>query len=247
MTTDTVKYGAAIAEGKTKTLYETGDKDLLLMTFRDDVTAFDGTKKDHLTDKGAVNNAFNAHIMKLLAAAGIPVHFKQQVDETSSLVQRLQMIPLEAVVRNRASGSLCRRLRVPDAQKLTPPIFEFFYKDDELGDPLVNESHALTFGWADQKQMQEMRTLSLAVNDILTRCFAEGGMELIDYKLEFGVHKGTLMLGDEFTPDAARIWHLQSGKKMDKDRFRQDLGYVVDSYRQAATLLGIKNLPTVAK
>ena len=233
--------GQVLARGKTKTLYETDDPGLLIMEFRDDTTAFDGGKKEQLEDKGAVNNAFNAHIMALLAGQGVEVHWLEQLDACSSLVRRLDMIPLEAVVRNTATGSLCRRLGVEEGLALEPPVFEFFYKDDERGDPMVNESHAVTFGWATPEQMQRMREMSLAVNGILGPEFDRAGLHLVDYKLEFGLDGQTMVLGDEFTPDGARIWHRGSGKKMDKDRFRQGLGEVVESYRQVAEMLAVKN------
>ncbi|MGI9344669.1 MAG: phosphoribosylaminoimidazolesuccinocarboxamide synthase [Gammaproteobacteria bacterium] len=245
MTTQTPEATTRIcSQGKTKTLYYTTDPHYLVMEFRDDTTAFDGSKKESLTDKGAVNNAFNAHMMQLLARQGIPVHLDKRLDERRSLVQKLQMIPLEAVLRNISTGSLCRRLGVDEGLTLQPPIFEFFYKDDDRGDPMVNESHAITFGWATSEQMQQMQQICVRVNDILKAEFARGGLQLVDYKLEFGTDgNGRIVLGDELTPDSARIWRLQDGKKMDKDRFRQNLGSVVESYREVAESLNIEGLP----
>ena len=237
--------GEIIAEGKTKTLYSSSEKDFLIMEFRNDTSAFDGGKQDRLDFKGAVNNAFNAFIMELLANQGIAVHHERRLDDTRSLVRRLDMIPLEAVVRNLATGSLCRRLGVAEKLPLSPPVFEFFYKDDELGDPMINESHAKAFGWADAGQMRQMQEKSLQINEILRHVFDDAGLILVDYKLEFGVPAdgGDLVLGDEFTPDGCRIWQQGSGEKLDKDRFRQDLGAVIESYRLAAELLGVPNLP----
>lgn len=225
--------------GKAKSLYSTEDPELLIMEFRNDTSAFDGVKKEKLTNKGAVNNQINAFIMSQLQAAGVPVHFVESLGATRSLVKNLQMIPLECVVRNLAAGSLCRRLGVTEGQVLEPPTYELFLKNDELHDPLVNESLALSFRWASAGQLKQMQALTFKVNSVLKSLFAEAGMTLVDYKLEFGMHHGEVVLGDEFSPDGCRIWDASTGEKMDKDRFRQDLGSVVEYYQEIGNRLGV--------
>jgi len=225
--------------GKAKTVYSTDDPDRYVMVFRDDTSAFDGEKKEQLARKGMVNNRFNAFIMEKLAAAGIPTHFEKLLSPTESVVKRLDMIPVECVVRNYAAGSLCRRLGIDEGRRLDPPTYELFLKNDELHDPMINESHALTFGWAKAEDLSQMRDLTMRVNEVLTNLFAEGGMLLVDHKLEFGRFHGQIVLGDEFSPDGCRIWDAQSRKKMDKDRFRQDLGNVIETYEEVGKRLGI--------
>lgn len=229
--------------GKAKSVYTTTDPEYLVLHFRDDTSAFDGRKVEQLARKGAVNNRFNAFIMERLAAAGVPVHFERLLNERESLVRRLDMLPVECVVRNYSAGSLCRRLGVEAGQALEPPVFELFLKDDALGDPMINESHAITFGWADSGQLEQMKRLSLQANEVLGPLFREGGMMLVDYKLEFGLFRGELVLGDEFTPDGCRLWDLETREKLDKDRFRQDLGGVVEAYEEVGRRLGIEAGP----
>jgi phosphoribosylaminoimidazole-succinocarboxamide synthase len=226
--------------GKAKSIFATDDPDLLIMHFRDDTSAFDGKKVEKLERKGRVNNQFNAFIMSCLADAGVACHFVRVLNATDSLVRPLKMIPLECVVRNRAAGSLSRRLGIEEGRVLNPPTFELFLKNDALGDPMVNESHALTFGWASTEQLRAMRDISFRVNEVLTGLFAEAGMTLVDYKLEFGLFGGEILLGDEFSPDGCRIWDSASGEKMDKDRFRQGLGSVIEYYEVVGARLGIQ-------
>ena len=226
-------------QGKAKSVYRTDDPDLYVMEFRNDTSAFDGAKKASLDRKGEANNRINAFVMQKLAAEGIPVHFRALLDANNSLVQKLDMVPVECVVRNVAAGSLARRLGIKEGVRLQPPTYELFLKNDELHDPFINDSHALTFGWATQEQLDEMKELTLKVNDILSRMFDAAGMTLVDYKLEFGVAEGCLMLGDEFSPDGCRIWDKATGEKMDKDRFRQDLGNVIEFYLEVGRRLGV--------
>lgn len=226
--------------GKAKSVFTTADEDLLVMVFRDDTSAFDGKKVAQLERKGMVNNQFNAFIMGKLADAGIPVHFEKLLSPNESLVRRLEMIPLECVVRNYAAGSLCRRLGIEEGRALSPATFELFLKDDALGDPMVNESHALTFEWATAEQIAQMKALTFAVNDVLKALFDEAGILLVDYKLEFGMSKGQMYLGDEFSPDGCRLWDKETRQKLDKDRFRQDLGGVIEAYEEVGARLGVK-------
>ena len=225
--------------GKAKSVFATDDPERLVLLFRDDTSAFDGTKVERLARKGAVNNRFNAFIMEHLAGAGIPTHFERLISAQESVVKRLTMFPVECVVRNIAAGSLCRRLGVEEGRDLRPPTFELFLKNDALHDPMVNDSLAVTFGWASEAQLARMRELSFAVNDLLTPLFAGAGLLLVDYKLEFGRFRGEILLADEFTPDGCRLWDAETRKKLDKDRFRQGLGEVVEAYEEVARRLHI--------
>lgn len=226
--------------GKAKSVFTTEDQNLLVMVFRDDTSAFDGKKVAQLERKGLVNNQFNAFIMSKLSDAGIPVHFEKLLSANESLVKRLDMIPLECVVRNYAAGSLCRRLGIEEGQSLTPATFELFLKNDALGDPMVNESHARTFGWASDEQLLQMKELTFKVNDVLKSLFDAAGIMLVDYKLEFGMSGGEIYLGDEFSPDGCRLWDKETRQKLDKDRFRQDLGGVIEAYEEVGARLGIR-------
>lgn len=226
--------------GKAKSVYTTDDPDRLVIVFRNDTSAFDGKRIEQLDRKGMVNNRFNDFIMGKLAAAGIPVHQEKLLSGTESLVKRLAMIPVECVVRNYAAGSLVRRLGVEEGLALNPPTFELFLKNDALGDPMVNESHVRSFGWATQDQLDRMKELSFQVNDVLKQLFDAGSMLLVDFKLEFGLFHGEIVLGDEFSPDGCRLWDKETRKKLDKDRFRQGLGGVVEAYEEVGHRLGIQ-------
>ncbi|MEQ5834046.1 phosphoribosylaminoimidazolesuccinocarboxamide synthase [Marinobacter sp. R17] len=230
----------ALYSGKAKSVYRTDDPDRFVLLFRDDTSAFDGEKKEQLARKGMVNNRFNAFIMEKLEAAGIPTHFEKVLSPVESLVKKLDMFPVECVVRNYAAGSLCRRLGVEEGQALQPPTFELFLKDDALHDPMINESLAETFGWAGADDLAQMKTLTYKVNDVLKKLFDDAGMLLVDYKLEFGRSDGQIVLGDEFSPDGCRIWDKDTRKKMDKDRFRQGLGEVIEAYEEVGRRLGIQ-------
>ena len=228
-----------ISEGKAKSLYETPDTSELLMVYRDDTSAFDGKKKEALKGKGEINNKFNAFIMEHLANNGVETHFLKLVDKNESLVKRLDMLPVECVVRNIATGSLCRRLGVEEGIKFEEPLFEFFLKDDDLGDPLINDNHITAFGWGTEKETVEMKEITFKINHLLCTLFKEVGLILVDYKVEYGRFGNALILGDEFTPDGCRIWDAETGESLDKDRFRKDLGDVVESYQIVAHKLGI--------
>lgn len=225
--------------GKAKSVFATDDADHVVIVYRNDTSAFDGKRIEQLDRKGAVNNQFNAFIMDKLSAAGIATHQIKLLSPTESLVKRLHMIPVECVVRNYAAGSLVRRLGVEEGLVLTPPTFELFLKNDALGDPMINEAHAVSFGWATREQLAEMQRLSLQINDILKALFLAGDMLLVDFKLEFGVFNGAIVLGDEFSPDGCRLWDKETRKKLDKDRFRQGLGGVVEAYEEVAHRLGV--------
>jgi phosphoribosylaminoimidazole-succinocarboxamide synthase len=229
--------------GKARTVYTTDDPELLVMHYRDDTSAFDGAKVSQLTQKGETNNRINAYIMGKLAAAGVATHFIRLLNERDSLVTALKMIPIECVVRNICAGSMAKRYGIAEGTRLPEPIFEFFYKSDALHDPLVNDDHIRVLGWASIDDIAGMKTLSHKVNAVLKPLFADAGMDLVDYKLEFG-HAvndptGPLLLGDEFTPDGCRLWDSETHEKLDKDRFRRDLGNVIEKYREVAERIGV--------
>jgi len=229
--------------GKAKTVYATDDPQRLVMHYRDDVSAFDGAKLAKLDGKGETNNRINAFVMDKLAAAGIRTHFVGMLNERESLVRAMKMIPVECVVRNICAGSMAKRYGIDEGMRLPEPIFEFFLKSDALHDPLVNDDHIRVLQWATSGEIAQMKTLTHRVNAVLKPLFAGAGIHLVDYKLEFG-HPldepgSELVLGDEFTPDGCRLWDVRSGEKLDKDRFRRDLGDVVEHYRQVGRRIGV--------
>jgi len=229
--------------GKAKTVYATDDPRYLVMHFRDDVSAFDGVKVAQLAQKGETNNRINAFIMGKLAAAGVPTHLVRQIDAREALVRAMKMVPVECVVRNVCAGSMAKRYGIEEGTRLAEPIFEFFLKSDALHDPLCNDDHIRVLGWATAGEIAQMKSLSHRVNAILKPMFDNAGIALVDYKLEFG-HPfddpdGPLVLGDEFTPDGCRLWDASTGEKLDKDRFRRDLGEVIEHYREVARRIGM--------
>jgi phosphoribosylaminoimidazole-succinocarboxamide synthase len=229
-------------KGKAKTVYATDDPHRLIMHYRDDVSAFDGVKLAQLAQKGETNNKINAYVMGKLAAAGVPTHFVRVLNERESLVKALKMLPVECVVRNVCAGSMAKRYGIEEGTRLAEPIFEFFLKSDALHDPLVNDDHIRVLGWASAAEIGEMKALTHKVNAVLKPLFAAAGIDLVDYKLEFGHATddpgGSIVLGDEFTPDGCRLWDTKTAEKMDKDRFRRDLGSVIEHYREVARRIG---------
>ncbi|OTQ34278.1 phosphoribosylaminoimidazolesuccinocarboxamide synthase [Gilliamella apis] len=234
-----MKKLAELYRGKAKTVYTTDNPDLLILEFRNDTSAFDGLRIEQLDRKGMVNNKFNYFIMTKLREAGIPTQVEALLSDNEVLVKKLDMVPVECVVRNRAAGSLVKRLGVEEGKILNPPTFELFLKNDALHDPMVNESHCKSFGWATDEQLATMKELSFKINTVLTELFDKAGLILVDYKLEFGLFKGEITLGDEFSPDGCRLWEKETLKKMDKDRFRQGLGGVIEAYEEVAKRIGI--------
>ena len=226
--------------GKAKSLYTTEDPDICVMEFRDDASAFDGVKKAQLARKGSVNNKMNAHFMEYLSQHGVKTHLIELLSDTESLVHKLKMFPVECVMRNYAAGSICRRLGIKEGIKFRVPIMEFFYKDDELHDPLINEYHIIEFEWATESDIHFMKRVTYDINKLLLHKFERAGLLLVDFKLEFGLDTyNNILLGDECTFDGCRVWVRSTKKKLDKDRFRQDLGNVIESYEEAAHLLDI--------
>jgi phosphoribosylaminoimidazole-succinocarboxamide synthase len=230
-------------KGKAKTVYATDDPQLLVMHYRDDVSAFDGVKLAKLERKGETNNKINAYVMGKLSQAGVATHFVRVLNERESLVKAMKMVPVECVVRNVCAGSMAKRYGIEEGRKLAEPIFEFFLKSDALHDPLCNDDHIRVLGWATAQEIAQMREITHKVNAVLKPLFADAGIDLVDYKLEFG-HPvddpgGALVLGDEFTPDGCRLWDARTGEKLDKDRFRRDLGEVIEHYREVAQRIGV--------
>ena len=221
-----------IAEGKAKKIYATSDPDKLIFYFKDDATAFNAKKRGTIASKGILNNRISQHFFRLLETSGIPTHFIAEVSEREMLVRRLQIIPVETVVRNIVTGSLQKRLGRTDGEVLAHPVVEFYYKSDALDDPMINDDHAVVFGWATREELAEIRRQALAVNDVLKKFMAEREVLLVDFKLEFGRHHGQILLGDEICPDTCRLWDAVTRTKLDKDRFRQDLGGVEEAYHE---------------
>lgn len=234
-----MKRTGSLYSGKAKSLFLTENPKLLVMEFRDDTSAFDGERIEKLDRKGMVNNRFNAFVLEKLESAGVATHFEKLLSDTESLVKCLEMIPVECVIRNIATGSLCKRYGIDDGLELDPPTFEFFLKDDARHDPLINDYHIESFGWASPAEVEVMKKVTFQVNDALGELFRSEGMILVDFKVEFGRFEGELLLGDEFTPDGCRLWDMETRKKLDKDRFRRGLGGVVEAYEEVAARLGV--------
>ena len=220
-------------EGKAKRLYRTEDPAILLVEYKDSLTAFNAQKRSSIRGKGNLNNIISAYLLAYVGSKGIPTHFIEIIDETHQAVRGVRIVPLEVVVRNIATGSLCKRLGIEEGLVLKEPLLEFYLKNDDLGDPIVTKDHIIAFGWADAKEIDEIKAISLKVNAILNDRFREAGIVLVDFKLEFGrLPDGGIILADEISPDTCRLWDISSGEKMDKDRFRKDLGNVLESYRE---------------
>ena len=239
-----------IYEGKAKILYEGPEPGTLIQYFKDDTTAFDATKKAVLEGKGVINNRISEHIMTRLNAIGIQNHFIRRLNLREQLIREVEIIPLEVVCRNIAAGSLSKRFGIPEGQPLPRSIIEFYYKSDQLHDPMVSEEHITAFNYASTQEIDDMMALTLRVNDFLTGMFGAVGITLVDFKIEFGrVWEGDyarVILADEISPDSCRLWDAATNEKLDKDRFRRDLGNVIESYTEVARRLGImKEMPTV--
>jgi phosphoribosylaminoimidazole-succinocarboxamide synthase len=219
-------------EGKAKKLYRTSDPDLVIAYFKDDATAFNAKKRGTIEDKGIVNNRMSELFFTLLERNGVPTHFVSRLDERQMLCKRLEIIPVELVVRNIVAGSMAKRLGREEGEPLKRPVIEYYYKSDPLDDPLINADHALVFGWATPAELRTIDTLALKVNDVLRSFLDERGIILVDLKLEFGRHHGAILLGDEICPDTCRFWDKATREKLDKDRFRRDLGNVEQAYQE---------------
>jgi phosphoribosylaminoimidazole-succinocarboxamide synthase len=226
-------------EGKAKKVFATDDKDTLIVDYKDDATAFNGLKKGTITGKGVINNKMSNYMCKLLEKHGIPTHFIKELSDRETAVRKVQIIPLEVIIRNKAAGSMAKRLGLEEGMELLCPVFEFSYKDDALGDPMINDSHAIACGFAKQEEIDTIRDMALKINTIMCEYFATKNVELIDFKLEFGRYKGQVILADEISPDTCRFWDMTTHEKLDKDRFRRDMGSVEEAYEEMARRLGL--------
>jgi len=234
----TPAVGAQLYEGKAKKVYATSDPALCVVSYKDDATAFDGTKRGQILGKGAINNRVSNHLMGLLAARGIPTHVVAQLNDRDTLVRRVEIVPLEVIIRNVAAGSFSQRLGVPEGTPLACTVLEYSYKNDDLHDPLVNDYHILALRWATREELDRIAALTFQINDLLKAYLDEAGIILVDFKLEFGrLPDGTVILADEISPDTCRFWDKATGKKLDKDRFRRDLGGVEEAYAEIRSRL----------
>ena len=222
-----------IYEGKAKRVYATEDPKLLIVDYKDDATAFNGEKRGTIVGKGVINNQMSNRLMRRLEQAGVPTHFVKELSERETLVRRVEIVPLEVIVRNRSAGSFSKRYGVEEGRVFDAPTIEFSYKNDALGDPLINSSHVIALGLAAPEELELIRRYAFRVNEVLSALWASRGITLVDFKLEFGrLADGTIVLADEISPDTCRLWDSATGKKLDKDRFRRDLGGVEDAYAE---------------
>ncbi len=220
-------------EGKAKKVYATDDPELLIVSYKDDATAFNGLKKGTIRGKGVINNRMSNHLMQVLEKAGVPTHYVKELSERETLVKKVQIVPLEVIVRNISAGSFSKRYGLPEGIVFDEPTLEFSYKNDALEDPLINASHALAMHLATKEELAQIEAYALRVDEILRAFWAECGVTLVDFKLEFGrLSDGTIVLADEISPDTSRLWDSKTGEKLDKDRFRRDLGGVEDAYTE---------------
>jgi phosphoribosylaminoimidazole-succinocarboxamide synthase len=227
-----IEKGKLLYEGKAKKIFLAEKEDEVIQYFKDDAAAFNAEKRGTILEKGIINNKISTRLFQELADAGIPSHFIQHINDREMLVRRVNIILIEVVVRNRATGSIIKRLGIEEGMFITPPLVEFFYKDDSLGDPLITEDHIRLLKLATSAQVAELRTQALRINDVLSPFFQKRQMILVDFKLEFGLWNGQIILADEISPDTCRFWDIQTGERMDKDRFRKDLGKIEETYQE---------------
>lgn len=228
-----------IYEGKAKKVYATDDPNYVIVDYKDDATAFNGQKKGTIVGKGAINNRMTNYLMKVLETKGVPTHFVEEIDDRRTVVKKVDIIPLEVIIRNKAAGSFSKRLGIAEGTKLKCSTLEFSYKDDDLGDPLINSYMARAIGAATQEEIDMITKYAFTVNEVLKEFFAGIGIELIDFKLEFGkTSDGTIVLADEISPDTCRYWDIKTGKHLDKDTFRRDLGDPEGAYQEVFRRMG---------
>lgn len=228
-----MKKTQQLYEGKAKKVYATETEGLYIVDYKDDATAFNGEKKGTIVGKGVINNRVTNHLMRMLEAEGIPTHFVEELSERETVVKAVTIVPLEVIVRNIAAGSLSKRLGIPEGTKLARTVLEYSYKDDSLGDPMINDYHVLAMQLATEEELETIANYAFRINGILSKYFLELNIELVDFKLEFGkLADGTIVLADEISPDTCRLWDSTTHEKLDKDRFRRDMGGVEDAYRE---------------
>ncbi|MFI3229700.1 MAG: phosphoribosylaminoimidazolesuccinocarboxamide synthase [Bacillota bacterium] len=224
-------------EGKAKKVFATTDPDVVMVQYKDDATAFNGLKKGQIEGKGIVNNRCSNFLFKMLETKGIPTHLIEEISDTETYVKKVEIVLLEVIVRNIAAGSLSKRLGIPEGTPMAQTVLEFSYKDDALGDPMINDYHALAMGVATEEEIAKIKAMAFKINDILRAYMAEINVDLIDFKLEFGRYHGDIILADEISPDTCRFWDSTTKEKLDKDRFRRDMGGVEDAYRELMSRL----------
>ena len=227
-------------EGKAKKVFATEDPDVVIVSYKDDATAFNGVKKGTIVGKGAINNRMTNLVFKKFEAAGIPTHFIEELNDRETAVKKVNIVPLEVIVRNVAAGSFSKRMGVKEGRELLCPILEFSYKNDDLGDPFINDDYALALGLATKEEIDQIRSYTLKINEIMKEYFLNAGMKLIDFKIEFGRFHGQIVLADEVSPDTCRLWDVNTNEKLDKDRFRRDLGNVEEAYNEVFHRLGLE-------
>lgn len=227
-------------EGKAKKVFTTSNEDVYIVDYKDDATAFNGQKKGTIGGKGVINNKMTNHIFQILEKEGVPTHFVEELSDRETAVKKVEIVPLEVIVRNVAAGSFSKKLGIEEGTKLLAPTLEFSYKNDDLGDPMINDYYAIAIGISNREEINRITELVFKVNEVLCRYFAECGIELIDFKVEFGRCEGEIILADEISPDTCRLWDINTHDKLDKDRFRRDLGNVEDAYQEVSRRLGIK-------
>ena len=226
-------------EGKAKKVFATDDPDVVIVSYKDDATAFNGVKKGTIQGKGVINNRMTNLVFRKFEAAGIPTHFIEELNDRETAVKKVDIVPLEVIVRNVAAGSFSKRMGVEEGRALLCPILEFSYKNDDLGDPFINDDYALALGLATREELDYIRTSTLKVNEIMKEYFLNAGMKLIDFKIEYGRYHGQILLADEVSPDTCRLWDVNTNEKLDKDRFRRDLGNVEEAYNEVFHRLGL--------
>ena len=227
-------------EGKAKKVFATEDPDVVIVDYKDDATAFNGLKKGTIAGKGVINNKMSNMMFRIMEQHGIPTHFVEELSDRETAVKKVQIVPLEVIIRNTAAGSFSKRYGVPEGTKLATTVFEFSYKNDDLGDPLLNDYHALALNLATQEEIDTIKNMAFRVNDIMKEFFKGLNIDLIDFKLEFGRFHGQIILADEISPDTCRFWDMTTGEKLDKDRFRRDMGGVEDAYKEVFARLTAK-------
>lgn len=226
-------------EGKAKKVFTTDVEDVYIVDYKDDATAFNGLKKGTIVGKGVINNRMSNHLFKILENEGVPTHYVEELSDRETAVKKVEIIPLEVIIRNVAAGSFSKKLGISEGTKFLAPTLEFSYKNDELGDPLINDYYAIAIGAATREEIDKITELAFKVNEVLCKYFAESNIDLIDFKVEFGRYKGQVILADEISPDTCRLWDSITGEKLDKDRFRRDLGKVEDAYHEVFKRLGL--------
>ncbi|HIZ09053.1 MAG TPA: phosphoribosylaminoimidazolesuccinocarboxamide synthase [Candidatus Borkfalkia avicola] len=219
-------------EGKAKKVFATDDPDIVIVDYKDDATAFNGLKKGTIAGKGVINNKMSNMLFKIMEQHGIPTHYVEELSDRETAVKKVQIVPLEVIIRNTAAGSFSKRYGVPEGKKLPVTVLEFSYKNDDLGDPLINDYHALAMELATPEEIDTIKKMAFKVNDVMKDFFKTLNIDLIDFKLEFGRFKGQIILADEISPDTCRFWDMTTGEKLDKDRFRRDMGGVEDAYKE---------------